>query len=558
MKPICNHITDQKLRILLLEHEESLESTQIAMHVETCEDCLMRLTELAKLSSLEPELSHLMAGYSSASPSPPASGSPSRTHDVEIDSSMDSDILDPPSHPEMLGRLGRYEIERKIGSGGMGVVFKATDTELNRPVAVKVLLPHLARNGAARQRFSRESRAAAAVVHEHVVAIHNVDSNAKLPYLVMQFVSGESLQARVDREGPLDADRILRIGIQAALGLAAAHEQGIVHRDIKPANILLEDGVDRLLITDFGLARTVDDASLTHTGVVAGTPNYMSPEQANGDAVDSRSDLFSLGSVLYFVATGHPPFRAERAMGVLHRICNQPHRPVWQINHAIPDSLSKSIDRLLEKDPAKRFSSATDVADALTRILKQMHNRSPSIMERMRSWQTRHQSASWAIAVLALLVVGISIFYPAIERYWQSGSLSELQEQVVVPEHSELPSQESGSVESLDNLFSIDETMQAQAGNRESTKSKETIDDLFGSSEPTPALNHTPSPSGAVMEWNREEVEFQAELNSISTKLNSLERSAPDIEPDAFETFRQEVSAIERALQSIDPVKNQN
>ena len=135
----------------------------------------------------------------------------------------------------MLGRLGRYEIERVIGSGGMGVVFKAIDTELNRPVAIKVLAPHLARNGAAKQRFGRESRTAAAVVHEHVAAIQNVESDGVTPFIVMQDVSGESLQARVARLGPLGTQQILRIGIQSASGLAAAHEQGIVHRDVKPA-----------------------------------------------------------------------------------------------------------------------------------------------------------------------------------------------------------------------------------------------------------------------------------------------------------------------------------
>ena len=382
----CNHISDGQLRVLLFEQEDSLETMEIARHVETCETCQIRLTEMVNESTIEMEASQLLSGYADSNRGLSSSSFSNSPIEDESETEFDQGLLDPPSHPEMLGRIGRYEIERRIGSGGMGVVFKAIDTELNRPVAVKVLAPHLARNGAARQRFSRESRAAAAVVHEHVVAIHNVDSNAKHPYLVMQYVAGESLQARVDREGPLGVESILRIGIQAALGLFAAHQQGIVHRDIKPANILLEDKVDRLLITDFGLARTVDDASLTHTGVVAGTPNYMSPEQANGEDVDHRTDLFSLGSVLYFVATGHPPFRAERAMGVLHRICREQHRPVWQVNAAIPDELSTVLDRLLEKRPTKRFATAAQVADALTRILQQIQHRRPSLSTRLRSW----------------------------------------------------------------------------------------------------------------------------------------------------------------------------
>src|SRR5262249_23305682 len=154
-------------------------------------------------------------------------------------------------------------------------------------------------NPAARRRFAREAKAAAAVVHDNVVPIHHVDTASGLPYLVMQYVPGPSLQQRLDASGPLELEEILRIGMQTAEGLAAAHAQGIVHRDVKPANILLENGVERVRLTDFGLARTVDDATQTQSGLLAGTPAYMAPEQARGEALDHRADLFSLGSVLY-------------------------------------------------------------------------------------------------------------------------------------------------------------------------------------------------------------------------------------------------------------------
>ena len=226
-------------------------------------------------------------------------------------------------------------------------MLKAHDSELNRPIAIKLLAPHLAHVGAARERFAREGRAAAAVVHEHVVAIYNVESGGPVPFLVMQYVPGRSLQARVTEDGPLGVEEILRIGIQAASGLAAAHRQGLVHRDVKPANILLENTVERAILTDFGLARAIDDASLTQTGILAGTPHYMSPEQAIGGPIDHRSDLFSLGAVLYFMATGHPPFRGASALAVLHRICEDDHRPAWQVNKDMPDELSDVIDRLL-------------------------------------------------------------------------------------------------------------------------------------------------------------------------------------------------------------------
>ncbi|MCY2966451.1 MAG: protein kinase, partial [Planctomycetota bacterium] len=168
--------------------------------------------------------------------------------------------LAPTDDPAMLGRLGIYEVLGVVGAGGAGIVFKALERSLNRFVAVKVLSPLLACNGAARKRFAREARAAAAIVHEHVVPIHAVDEFQGLPFLVMQYIPGRSLQQRLNHQGPLGIREILRIGHQAALGLAAAHAQGVVHRDIKPANILLENGVERVLLTDFGLARTVADA----------------------------------------------------------------------------------------------------------------------------------------------------------------------------------------------------------------------------------------------------------------------------------------------------------
>src|SRR2546426_12593279 len=175
------------------------------------------------------------------------------------------------------------------------------------------MAPHLATSAAAR-RFIREARAAAAVRNEHVINIHDVNELNNPPYLVMEYIDGVSLQERLDRRAPLELKEILRIGMQAATGLAAAHAQGLVHRDIKPANILLENGVERVKLTDFGLARLADDASLTQSGVVAGTPQYMAPEQARGEAVDSRADLFSLGSVLYALCTGRAPFRASGAL----------------------------------------------------------------------------------------------------------------------------------------------------------------------------------------------------------------------------------------------------
>jgi eukaryotic-like serine/threonine-protein kinase len=374
VKPI-DACDESQLDVLLFGDDHSDTFRAAAEHVESCAACQRRLTELAGDEHAWSDARRLLAeDDADALPNretPTGSILPERLQPSVADSARQSELgfLSPPSHPELLGRLGRYEIERVIGAGGMGIVLKGFDTELNRPVAVKVLAPHLAYNGAARQRFAREGRAAAAVVHEHVVAIHNVESEGEVPFLVMQYVAGESLQARVERQGPLGVCELLRIAVQAAAGLAAAHQQGLVHRDIKPANLLLETGVERALLTDFGLARTIDDASLTHTGIVAGTPHYMSPEQADGRTIDHRSDLFSLGAVLYFMATGHPPFRAERPMAVLHRICHGRHRPVRESNPDVPDELSEIIDRLLEKKPSRRPGSAAEVQQSLAKLL---------------------------------------------------------------------------------------------------------------------------------------------------------------------------------------------
>ncbi|HLW66736.1 MAG TPA: family 16 glycoside hydrolase, partial [Gemmataceae bacterium] len=266
-------------------------------------------------------------------------------------------------------RLGHYEIREIIGRGGMGMVLKAYDEKLQRIVAIKIMAPELAANATARTRFIREARAAAAVTHDHIVTIHEVQEEHSPPYFVMQYIVGMSLQERLEKKGPLELKQILRIGMQAAYGLAAAHAQGHVHRDIKPANILLENGVERVKITDFGLARAVDDASVTQSGVISGTPMFMSPEQAAGETVDHRSDLFSLGSVLYMLCTGRPPFRATGTMAVMKRVIEDAPRSIREINPEIPDWLEAIIAKLHAKKPEDRFQSAKELAQLLEQHL---------------------------------------------------------------------------------------------------------------------------------------------------------------------------------------------
>ncbi len=318
-------------------------------------------------------------------------------------------FLGPPTKPSDIGRLGAYEVIEVIGQGGMGVVLKARDPALQRLVAIKVLAPHLATSAAARHRFQREGRATAAIRNDYVVAVHAVDEVDGLPYIVMEYVPGVSLQQQLDCFGPQELEEILRIGMQTATGLAAAHEQGLIHRDIKPANILLQDGVGRVKLSDFGLARAADDASLTQSGVIAGTPQYMAPEQARGAVLDHRADLFSLGSVLYALCTGRPPFRADTTLAVLRSVCEDTPHPIRDLNPAIPDWLTEIIDALHAKEPAERFQSADDVARLLNQHLRHLRQPTtvpapPRLPPRPRP-KARKPRRPWLLLVAVLLGV---------------------------------------------------------------------------------------------------------------------------------------------------------
>ncbi len=333
-------------------------------------------------------------------------GNPHSEELTELDKVWPLDFLMKSEHPGSLGRLGRYDVLGEIGGGATGIVLRARDPGLDRIVALKVLPPSMVSNAAARRRFSREARAAAAVCHEHVVTIHAVEDNHRPPFLVMEYINGGSLQDRLKRDGPLGTVEVLRIGAQAALGLAAAHAQGLVHRDVKPANILLEEGMERVKLTDFGLARAVADASETMSGVILGTPSYMAPEQAEGRAIDHRADLFALGAVLYACFAGCAPFRAESTLAVLRKVCDSPHQPLRQINPDVPEWLGDVIDRLLSKNPDGRYASANDVAERLTHGLALTQQgltvpREPRFHDANRPKHRRWLAAAAIFAVLA-------------------------------------------------------------------------------------------------------------------------------------------------------------
>jgi WD40 repeat protein len=284
--------------------------------------------------------------------------------------SMDlREFLAPAEGPDEMGRLGHYRILKVLGTGGMGVVYQAEDLRLQRPVALKVMRPTLAASQSARQRFLREARAAAAIEHDHIVPIYEVGEDRGLPYLAMPLLQGESLDDRLRRQPALGVPEVLRIGREIADGLAAAHERGLVHRDVKPANVWLEGQRGRVKILDFGLARPRGESSqLTQQGTIVGTPAYMAPEQARGEAVDSRCDLFSLGCVLYRLCTGEPPFGGTDMVATLVAVAMDQPPPPHERNPQIPAALSALVMRLLAKDPAHRPASAQAVADELRSI----------------------------------------------------------------------------------------------------------------------------------------------------------------------------------------------
>jgi len=277
------------------------------------------------------------------------------------------DFLAPCDKPGRLGMLDRYEILDIVGQGGMGLVLEAFDPGLDRLVAIKLLATSLASRPKARARFRREARAAAAVQSEHTVTIHAVEDTAELPYIVMEYVPGTSLQERIDQTAGMEVDEALRIGSQIARGLDAAHCQRLIHRDVKPANVLIDDASGSAKITDFGLARAIDGSGFTRFGTVVGTPEYMAPEQTGPGPVDHRADLFSLGSVLYAMCVGRPPFRGELAT-VLRCTREETPPPIHAIRSDVPEALVRLIEKLHAKDPAERYVSAAEVAEALERI----------------------------------------------------------------------------------------------------------------------------------------------------------------------------------------------
>jgi hypothetical protein len=316
-------------------------------------------------------------------------------------------FLAPPQAPDEIGRLGGYRVLRQLGAGGMGLVLLVEDPALQRRLALKVLRPDAARADHAHQRFLREARAAAALTHDHVIPIYHVGEDRGVPFLVMPFLDGEPLDARLKRDRKLPPAEAVRIAREIAEGLAAAHAKGLIHRDVKPGNVWLEGPAGRARLLDFGLARPAAATGLTREGELLGTPGYLAPEQAGGGKVDARADLFSLGVVLYELLTGRRPFRGGDVLTILSALATHEPPPPHVLDPTLPPALSALVAQLLAKRAEDRPASAREVADRL-RDQQGAAPVVPPAPPRRRRWL----AVAGALLAVGVITAGAVLFWP--------------------------------------------------------------------------------------------------------------------------------------------------
>ena len=297
---------------------------------------------------------------------------------------------------------GRYSIERELGRGGMGIVLLARDVALDRPVAIKLLPPHLAERPSERDRFLKEARTAAGLSHPNIVPIHLVEARGELVFFVMGYVDGETLRERVERAGPFTPRLAMKLLQEVAWALAYAHQRGVIHRDVKPDNIMVERATDRALVTDFGIALGARDAD-SHGSPVLGTARYMSPEQACGDVVDARSDLYSLGATFFYALTGRAPFEGTNLPAILTKQVTEPAPLVQAIRPEVPAKLAAVIDRCLQKAPADRLQTGDDVARVVGEARGREFRAPPLVRAFMRNAQVT------TMVLLAMMLAGQSV-----------------------------------------------------------------------------------------------------------------------------------------------------
>ncbi|MBU2884477.1 serine/threonine protein kinase [Gilvimarinus agarilyticus] len=288
--------------------------------------------------------------------------------DRDQDKTVISDQPEPAKAPATQ-KFGHYEVVAELGRGGMGTVYRGYESSLNRYVAIKVLAPHLADDESLVGRFSREAKSVAALNHPNVVHIYYTGEQEGLPYFVMECIEGETLADRVREKGTLSSQEAAKLLLQAARGLACAHDRGIIHRDVKPSNLMI-DASDTVKLTDFGiaLARDIGD-KLTTTGQFVGTTGYVSPEVFQGRTVDSRSDIFSLGVVLFEMLAGVKPFDHDSPMGLMLQVVEKPAPDIRELNPSVDLRLQTILQRMIEKDPANRYQTCHELSEDLSRFL---------------------------------------------------------------------------------------------------------------------------------------------------------------------------------------------
>lgn len=407
----------------LLDRNTPPEQSDLTQHLDHCERCQQQVAEFFDDDDFasQSRAAFRSSGLTSRDwTQPVADDSLQQANDASNPAvvSIVQALLGPTDDENSLGRLGRFEILGLVGSGGMGIVLKARSMAMDRIVAIKIPLPQYWQARETLLTLEREARSAAAVVHPNVIAIYHVDRYKDVPYLVMPYLPGQSLEQRIRRSGPIPIDEALRIARQVSAALSAAHACGVVHRDVKPANILLGTGTERVVLTDFGVAKIQSDATCTATGTFAGTPIYLSPEQAAGLGAGPASDMFSLGTVIWTMLCGSPPLAGMHTHAIVRQIADAKMPDVSQQNVDIPDWLCRLINSLHAKDPSKRPS-----ADQLSKWIEscQRHRSegpsAPLPTELQGELPGRHWTGRLviSIAAVALLLIGW-IIYSAIDR----------------------------------------------------------------------------------------------------------------------------------------------